>query len=141
MRKPCSIEHCEPVRRDCMSKYSLVLIYRGDTYRDDFYEIMSRVKLIAPEIRTVLHSYDNPDLLPDVVWSKPTLIVSFHTRYRLVPKRGKIYCACAVEKQVQAELFQKAGVLTPKTALFNFGKRLSEVNWGELVVLKPVHVN
>jgi hypothetical protein len=124
-----------------MSKYSLVLIHRGDTYHDDFNEITSRIKLIAPDIRIVLRSYEDAGPLPDVVWSKPTLIVSFHTRYRLVPKRGRIYCALAVEKQVQAELFQKAGVLTPKTALFSFGKRLAEVYWGELVVLKPVHVN
>jgi len=42
---------------------------------------------------------------------------------------------------VQAELFQKAGVLTPKTALLKFGKRLDVASWGELIVLKPVHVN
>lgn len=124
-----------------MPMYSLILIHRGDIYKNDFLEIVSRIQRAAPDISTILRSHEDADLLPDVVWSQPTLIASFHTYYRLVPKRGRIYCAFAIEKQVQAELFQKAGVLTPKTALFNFGKRLDEASWGELIVLKPVHVN
>jgi hypothetical protein len=124
-----------------MPMYSLILIHRGDIYKNDFLEIVSRIQRAAPDISTILRSHEDADLLPDVVWSQPTLIASFHTYYRLVPKRGRIYCAFAIEKQVQAELFQKAGVLTPKTALFYFGKRLDEASWGELIVLKPVHVN
>jgi hypothetical protein len=124
-----------------MPMHSLILIHRGDVYKDDFLEIVSRIQRIAPDISTILRSYQNADLLPDAVWSQPTLIVSFHTHYRLVPKRGRIYCAFGIEKQVQAELFEKTGVPTPKTALFSFGKRLDEASWGELIVLKPVHVN
>jgi hypothetical protein len=119
-----------------MHRYTLILLHRGDIYRDDFREIISLIKRIAPDILTILGSHQNAAPLPDVAWSRPTLVVSFDDRFKMVPKRGVIYGACVVEKQIQAELFKKAGVQTPQTAVFQFGSRLNESHWGQFVVLK-----
>jgi hypothetical protein len=124
-----------------MHRYTLIILYRGDLYREDFREITTRIRRDAPDIATIAGSSQNAVPLPAAAWSRRTLVVLFDSRFRLSIKRGKIYGVAAIEKHVQAEMFEKAGLSTPRTAQFNLGQQLNEDCWGPFVVLKPRHVN
>jgi hypothetical protein len=47
-----------------MPIYTLILIHRGDIYKDDFLEIVSRIQQAAPDISTILRSHEDADLCP-----------------------------------------------------------------------------
>jgi hypothetical protein len=120
-------------------KYSLILnTYR--TYWDDFKVIASHIQRIAPEIMILLTD-PKVGTVPYAIWLQPTLIVSFNARVNFSPKRGKIYGCCRIEKHIQASMFEKAGIPTPRTALFTLGQQLREDEWGEFVILKPLRIN
>ena len=121
---------------------SLVLVNRP-LWQDpaDLQEIVMRVRERAPEILPIVVQ-DGFDVarIPPVVWQRPTLTVSFAPLTRFKPPRGAVLHGRPIPKLEQYRRFLAAGLPTPKTALFEFGRSYGEEHWGEFVILKPVNL-
>jgi hypothetical protein len=119
---------------------SLVLVNRP-LWQDpaDLQEIVMRIRDRAPEILPIVlqESYGLAKIPPSV-WQQPALTVSFAPLSRFRPPRGPVLQGQQIPKLEQYRRFLEAGLPTPKTARFEFGRSYSESHWGEFVILKPL---
>jgi hypothetical protein len=119
---------------------SLVLVNRP-LWQDpaDLQEIVMRIRDRAPEILPIVLQ-EGFDLarVPPAVWQRPALTVSFAPLSRFRPARGPVLQGRQIPKLEQYRRFLEAGLPTPKTARFEFGRSYSESHWGEFVILKPL---
>jgi len=122
---------------------NIILVYQESRIDwNDFNDIARRIVAKAPHINVhFVVPQDTIDMLPPHVWQLPTITVSFGATGRFVPLRGPVFANKAIPKLNQAALLERAGVATPKTALFQFGMQLSTEEWGEFVILKPASLS
>jgi hypothetical protein len=119
---------------------SLVLVNKP-LWQDpaDLQEIVMRVRDRAPDILPIVFQEGfDPAKVPPAVWQRPTLTLSFAPLSKFRPPRGAVLQGQPMPKLEQYRRFVAAGLATPKTARFEFGRTYSEDHWGEFVVLKPL---
>lgn len=119
--------------------YTLILLHRPYA-TNDFKEIADRIEMRAPDILTVTALLHANGELPPAVWARPTLTVALGS-FKLEVKRGLIYRCRRVLKNEQFKNYRAAGIDTPLTAGFRLGMELDPRLWGDLVILKPMHIN
>jgi hypothetical protein len=121
-----------------MKKRNLIIIYRGQRYRDDFDEISKTVIRFAPEI-TVYHLPASLRAdLPVSAWQYPTLTVALLGKFNFKPRRGPVLVSEAVGKLMQQRILREHGIPTPPAELFRFGMTIDPIKFGEFVLLKPM---
>jgi len=121
-----------------MAKRNLILVHRGPQYENDFREIGKKILAIDRDI--IIHAFasDSSVQLPSLAWIWPTLVVAFTSHFRLEVKRGAVLMNDQIEKFAQYKTFRAAGIPTPETLPFEFGKILDPLLFGELVLIKPM---
>ncbi len=121
--------------------HNLILVnHAGGQSRQDFAEIAAKIAGIAPEVDVHVAAHDVTSAesgLPEEIWSRPSLTVSFRWPEKFRPKRGLVYAGRPIYKLKQLQIFQKAGLDVPLTIAYEFGRPLARGFWGEHVVMKP----
>lgn len=121
--------------------HNLILVnHAGGQSRQDFAEIAAKIARIAPEVDVHVAAHDVTSAesgLPEEIWSRPSLTVSFRWPEKFRPKRGLVYAGRPIYKLKQLQIFQKAGLDVPLTIAYEFGRPLARGFWGEHVVMKP----
>lgn len=103
----------------------------------DFEEIANRVTKLDRYTKVfVVSPKHTSDHIKREDWKHPTLTVTFGSRGRFEPKRGRIFYNRQISKERQAELFTNAGIRTPKTIVYRAGTILDRREWGPFVVAK-----
>lgn len=103
----------------------------------DFEEIAERVRKLDRYIKTFVFTPKNTgDDIKREDWKHPTLTVTFGSRGRFEPKRGRIFYNRQISKERQAELFTNAEIRTPKTIAYSAGLILDRREWGPFIVAK-----
>lgn len=124
------------------SERTLIIICRGEHDLADFSEIALKVAAMAPDIRPVVLRARSPQQLPPGgMWMNPVLIVALCNSFDLEPQRGAVLRQQRIYKTDQYQLFLKAGLPTPKTAVFKFGMTPDPALFGDYVILKPLRIN
>ncbi len=106
---------------------------------DDFGHIARIVKSLDPGILiTILTPGDKAANVKAERWNYRSVTIAIGPSGRFTPPRGPILQNGPVPKLEQYSRFLATGVATPRTARFEFGKRYSEDEWSEFVVMKPL---
>lgn len=106
---------------------------------DDFGHIARRVQSLEPSILiTILTPKDKAANVKAERWNYRSVTIAIGPSGRFTPQRGPILQNAPVPKLEQYSRFLAAGVATPLTARFEFGKRYLPEEWSEFVVLKPL---
>lgn len=112
--------------------------------RRDFEEIGVKIEARAPRIATYIVPHDaDKDAcgLPPDIWTRPTFCVSFQFPERFNPERGTYYVGRPINKAIQIRKYVNAGVRTPETVAYQFGRPLDRSFWGDYVIIKPTRVD
>lgn len=121
-----------------MSKYSLIIIHRGESYERDFQEISEKVVEIDPRITVYFCSSGYKRQIPAAAWANPALTVAITSKFLPAIRRGPILRNFPIPKLVQASRVREAGLNTPPIQAFKFGMKLDPLLFGNLVILKPM---
>lgn len=109
---------------------------------DDLFILRERVQKQAPDITAfVVGRSDDAGSINQEYWRRQTLVVSFGPLGKFRPWRGEILVNQPIPKLEQYNLMVRAGISTPRTALFEFGMALPQEKWGEFCVLKPANLD
>jgi hypothetical protein len=140
--QPCqSSERPDDAHPDSCSPMKKNLILVMDTRLDaaDIYDVANRIVGMDHNIAVHLVSaQENADSLPAEVWKRPSVTVGFGPAANFVPPRGPIFENRPTEKLEQYKRLCAAGIPTPRTERFEFGKHYDEKDWSEFVILKPL---
>lgn len=123
-----------------LNKTNLILI-TGRCNEDwrDFEQIAHEVVKIAPDIAVHLVSpRDRATVLDQQKWKRPGITVCVGHPGRFHPLRGPIFHSFPIKKLDQYIRLKSAGIATPHTERFEFGRVYAEADWGEFVILKPL---
>lgn len=121
------INLCLVVNRDVMNPRDVGDIARRVTATDP--SILINIVLPSDTARVVEASR----------WKHRSITVAIGGSARaFVPPRGPVLECKAVPKIDQAARLEAAGIATPRTAKFSFGKRYPAEEWSEFVILKPL---
>jgi hypothetical protein len=105
----------------------------------DFDEIAHLVVRVAPEVAVYIVSvFETADEVTSLKWDKPSVTVCFGAIGRFVPRRGPVFENRPVVKLEQYRRFLDAGMATPRTQRFEFGRSYSPDEWSEFVIVKPL---
>jgi hypothetical protein len=105
----------------------------------DFGVIAKIVQTLDPGILiTILTPKDKAAIVKAERWKYKSVTIAIGPSGHFTPQRGPILQNGAVSKLEQYTRFLDAGVATPRTARFQFGKRYSPEEWSEFVILKPL---
>jgi hypothetical protein len=105
----------------------------------DFGVIAKIMQTVDPHIlTTILTPYDSAESVKPERWKYRSVTVAIGPSGHFTPQRGPILQNGAVSKLEQYSRFLDAGVATPRTARFEFGKRYLPEEWSEFVILKPL---
>lgn len=120
---------------------NLILVnHVGGQSRQDLEEIAAKITALAPEVDVHIAAHDvavAESGLPEEIWTRPSLTVSFRWPVKFRPKRGLSYAGRPIYKLKQLQIFQKAGLDVPLTIAYEFGRPLARGFWGDHVVMKP----
>jgi hypothetical protein len=109
---------------------------------DDLLIIRDRIRALAPDVQVmVVGRADRADLVDRAWWGRPALTVSFGPVGKFTPLRGKVLFNHPIAKLEQYRMMSAAGISTPRTAAFQFGMSLPELDWGAYCLLKPVNLD
>jgi hypothetical protein len=104
----------------------------------DFHEISQIVMRENPRIHPIVVSTEQEStVVPDPLWQRPSLTVSFGDTGKFKPRRGVVLRNRTIHKYQQYVQFRLAGVDTPRTANFNASHEYTATDWGEFCILKP----
>jgi hypothetical protein len=123
-----------------MEPRNLVLVHTpGLQARKDFERIAEKARRIDPDVSVYIADNDvRSRRFEDEIATRPTLVFSPIRLKQFTPKRGALFHGGAIDKLRQYERFVAQGISTPKTALLTRATILSEADWGDYVVLKPL---
>lgn len=122
-------------------KKSNLIIITGRKTEDwrDFASIAQEVVKIAPDIAVHLVSQrDTASVIDDQKWLRPGITVCIGHPGSFIPKRGPLFHSWPLKKLEQYSRLMDAGIATPHTERFEFGRKYSEADFGEFVILKPL---
>lgn len=106
---------------------------------NDFGIIAKIVKTMDPSILiTILTPGDKAAAVKAERWKYRSITIAIGPSGHFTPQRGPILQNGAVSKLEQYTRFLEAGVSTPRTERFQFGKRYLRNVWSEFVILKPL---
>ncbi len=126
--------------RQADKKYNLIIIAQrqAQDWRD-FADIAQEVVKSAPDVFVQLVSpKDTAAALDDQKWQRPGITVCVGPPGDFIPRRGPLFHSSPVKKLDQYSRLKNAGIPTPHTARFEFGRDYSESEFGEFVILKPL---
>ena len=105
----------------------------------DFGSITKIMQALDPSILvTIVTPYDTADVVRAERWKHKSVTVAIGKSGRFTPQRGPVLESGQVSKIEQYNRFLAAGVATPRTARFEFGKRYLPEQWSDFVILKPL---
>ena len=105
----------------------------------DIGAIAQKILQSRPEIRIfVVDPRDTAEFVPNANWNNPAVSISFGPPGRFIPKRGRILQNKQIAKVDQFARMKAAGISTPHTERFEFGKHYDKSLFGEFSVLKPL---
>src|SRR5262245_37891574 len=120
-------------------KKNLILVTDRRLDAADLYAIAHRLAGIDSGIGVhLVSSNDTSDAVKADMWNRPSMTVGFGPARNFVPPRGPIFESIQIPKLEQYKRFIDAGIPTPRTERFVFGKRYEERDWSEFVILKPL---
>jgi hypothetical protein len=93
-----------------------------------------RSKDVKPIIASVT---TKPEMVPEVIWSLPTLTVAFGPLQQFRPKRGAVLHNRRLSKIEEMKRLQQHGVPVPRWQIHSPDLYLDSAEWGPVVVLKP----
>lgn len=106
---------------------------------EDFGAIAKIMQTMDPSVLiTILTPQDKAAAIKAERWNHKSVTIAIGPSGRFVPQRGPILQNRPVSKLDQYSRFLAAGVATPRTARFEFGKRYLPEEWSEFVILKPL---
>lgn len=105
----------------------------------DFEQIAHEIVRSDPAIAVHLVSpKDTAKVLDARKWERPSVTVCVGHPGNFVPLRGPLFQSQPIKKLDQYVRLKSAGVATPHSERFQFGKDYDEKEWGEFVILKPL---
>jgi hypothetical protein len=122
-------------------KKTNLIIITGRKTEDwrDFASIAQEVVKIAPDIAVHLVSpKDTASVIDDQKWLRPGITVCIGHPGKFEPRRGPLFHSWPLKKLEQYSRLKTAGIPTPHTERFEFGRDYSEADFGEFVILKPL---
>lgn len=122
-------------------KKSNLIIVTGRHTEDwhDFANIAQEVVRIAPDIAVHLVSpRDTAAAIDEQKWLRPGITVCVGHPGEFVPRRGPLFHNAPIKKLDQYSRLKNAGIATPHTERFEFGRDYSEADFGAFVILKPL---
>ncbi len=122
------------------AKKNLVLVAQ-DYWSDanDLKEIGQVIARRAGDIGVfVVLPRDPPEAMPQIPWDRPTLTVGLGHLGNFNPRRGPVIHNRAINKLDEHAHFRHAGIDTPMTERFEYGKTYDPAIWSDFVVLKPL---
>jgi hypothetical protein len=106
---------------------------------DDFGAIAKIMQTLDPKILiTILTPGDKAANVKPERWKYKSVTIAIGPSGRFTPQRGPILQNAPVPKLEQYSRFLAAGVATPRTARFEFGKSYPAEEWSEFAILKPL---
>lgn len=121
-------------------KTNLIIVTgrKAEDWRD-FEQIAHEVVKSAPDIAVQLVSpLETASSIDRRKWERPSVTVCLGHPGEFSPIRGPFFHSFPIKKLDQCARFQTAGVATPRSERFQFGKEYLEAQWGEFVILKPL---
>lgn len=116
-----------------------LVIGPSDLDADDFGAIAKIMQTLDPSILiTIVTPSDKAAVVKAERWQYKSVTIAIGPSGRFTPQRGPILQNGPVPKLEQYARFLAAGVATPRTARFEFGKRYLPEEWSEFVILKPL---
>ena len=129
-----------PLRQASGMPKNLILVH-DPRYQSvgDMEAIRDGVGRLNPRVNATLafNSLDN-NRLKRRLGDFPTLVVSFTRLKTFRPDRGRILQGRTIPKTEQMSLLDRAGIPVPKIALVTPELQLSDPDWGEFIVRKPI---
>ena len=105
----------------------------------DFGIIARIIQSLDPGILiTIATPYDTADIVKAERWKHKSVTVAIGASGSFVPRRGPMLQSGAVTKLDQYSQMTAAGVATPRTGRFEFGKCYLPEEWSDFVILKPL---
>ena len=80
------------------------------------------------------------DLLNDVLWQTPVLMLSFEPTDKLRQRRGQIFAKSPIPKIEQQHELSVAGTPAPRTSLLGSLSSPSPDEWRALLIVKPANL-
>jgi hypothetical protein len=136
------LQPCQPlgITRSMTAFINLCLVvtpHRLDP--GDFGLIARNMQKLDPSILiTIATPYDTADIVKAERWKHKSVTVAIGASGSFVPKRGPMLQSGTVTKLDQYSQMVAAGVATPRTGRFEFGKRYLPEEWSDFVILKPL---
>jgi len=123
-----------------MFERNLLLVHTENFQaRGDFEDIADKARALDPEAEVrIVDNRVADDRLAAELAARPSLVFSPIQLLRFKPARGAIFEGGPLDKIAQYRRFLEHGIRTPKTAVLAPGMILTEREWGEHVVLKPL---
>jgi hypothetical protein len=121
-------------------KANLILVTgRGAEDWRDFEKIAHEVVRLAPDIAVQLVSpRETAATVAQHKWQRRSITVCVGHAGNFVPLRGPLFQNAPIKKLDQYSRLKSAGIATPHTERFEFGREYSEALFGEFVILKPL---
>lgn len=123
-----------------MFERNLVLVHTENFQaRADLEEIAEKARALDPTTEvSIVNNRVADDTRAAVLAARPSLVFSPIQLLRFKPAGGAVFAGGPLDKLAQYRRFVERGIGTPKTALLARGLILTERDWGEYVVLKPL---
>jgi hypothetical protein len=120
-------------------KKNLILVMHRHLDATDLYDVANRIVRMDASIAVhMVSGKETAEALSADIWKRPSVTVGFGPTANFVPQRGPVFENRMVEKLEQYKRLCAAGIPTPRTERFEFGKRYDEKEWSEFVILKPL---
>ena len=118
---------------------NLILVVHNKRYApSDFIDIRDRIAARAPDIRAFVVGARIPaNEFPAPAWRDATLTVALSPDSLFKPLRGRFIFNRKIGKLEQMEMLRSAGIVVPRSEIFQPGMTLDAAVWGEHVMLKP----
>ena len=120
-------------------KKLLAVSVRDESF-NDFLNIAKRVNRIDSNIGVmILNGSFHPSEIPLQYLSLPLLTLYLVNPPATLPARGHTLCVQDLGKWEEYKNFAAAGIPIPKAQPYTIGQTVDPAEWGEYVVLKPIH--
>ncbi len=117
----------------------LAICIRDESY-EDIISIGKRIhRLDNSIIVNISNGQFHPDQLPTRFNHLPLLTLYLVNPPDIVPTRGHTLCVKDIGKLEEYKNFVAAGIPIPKVKPYTIGETVDQSEWGDYVVLKPVH--
>lgn len=119
--------------------FNLALVYRPDLFSGgDYQAIAHEIRKKSGDIEVYILRDVAGIIAPPGMFERPLMTFCPTQLQHFKPARGAAFTGQRIAKDEQMKRLAKSGVRVPKWAYAEAGLKLSEAEWGSVVIVKPI---